>query len=617
MKALWKVYLIFILKFALAFWLFSLFRVLFYLFNSSYFPQPQALNFFGGFRFDWMTITLFYLPFFLSLFFFPNSKSKIQGFLFLFSSAIAILSSFLDFEYFKFTQKRTTADLFSTNGLEDDIISLLPSFIKDYWYLLVLAIICYLSVQWLYKKINTLSVERLNLKNYLLFILPVCLLTVVGFRGGIQLKPLNVIQASQYANAQNIPLVLNTPFTLIKSFFKDGIEVQQYYTDDELKKIYSPIQHFKEDSLVEKLNVVLIIAESFSKEYIGALNDYEGYTPFLDSLIEQSVVFPNAFANGKKSIEGLPAILSGIPTLMNTAYISSKYASNKIESLPRFLKSKGYQSAFYHGGENGTMGFNAFTQISGIDRYIGKNEYPNSKDFDGNWGIFDEAFLQFCIQDMNQMQEPFFSGIFTLSSHHPYTIPEQHKGKFKVGTLPIHQSVLYADYALKQFFKTAQKQPWFNNTLFIITADHTQQSDVVSYNNTVGMYRVPLIFYNSKLLSANRNMAVAQQNDIYPSVVDLLGFEADILSFGNSVFKDNEKFSVSYLNGIFQLISQQYCLQFDGEKTIGFFDLTTDPALHKNLLQENSDQQIYFEKKIKAFIQQYQTRITNNQLSFD
>ena len=126
MKSLGKTYIIFGLKLALLFWLFSLFRVLFYLFNSNYFPQPEAINFIGGLRFDWLTITILYLPFFISLWFFPRSNTLFQKILFLFSTALAIASNFLDFEYFKFTQKRTTSDLFTTKGIEEDVFRLLP-----------------------------------------------------------------------------------------------------------------------------------------------------------------------------------------------------------------------------------------------------------------------------------------------------------------------------------------------------------------------------------------------------------------------------------------------------------------------------------------------------------
>ncbi len=621
MKSLGKTYIIFGLKLALLFWLFSLFRVLFYLFNSNYFPQPEAINFIGGLRFDWLTITILYLPFFISLWFFPRSNTLFQKILFLFSTALAIASNFLDFEYFKFTQKRTTSDLFTTKGIEEDVFRLLPQFIYDYWYLGILAILCFWLVKVAYEKINQIKTERLSWKAYLLFSVPVFALTFVGFRGGVQLKPLNVIQASQYAKSQNIPLVTNTSFTLIKSTNKESIVVKDYFDETELSSIYSPIQKFSSDSVSKNLNVVLIIAESFSQEYIGFYNYGIGYTPFLDSLLSHSVVFKNAFANGKKSIEALPAILSSIPTLSNTSYISSKYGGNAIESLPRTLKKQGYSSAFYHGGANGTMGFQAFTQIAGIDNYCGEEDYPHEEDFDGNWGIFDEPYLQYCIGQFSAMTPPFFGSIFTLSSHHPYTIPKQYTGKFPTGTLPIHESIGYSDYALEQFFSEAKKSSWFENTLFIITADHTQANSNQWYNNPVGMYRIPIAYYCPKYLPDTIINTVTQQVDIFPTTLDLLGVESSIISFGQSAFNDTMHFSVSYLNGIYQIITGDYCLQFNGEETIGLYDWKEDNKLVNNLAKSQKidliEIQTKIEKQLKAYLQQCQARIVNNKLTYN
>lgn len=621
MKSFGKTYIIFGLKLALLFWLFSLFRVLFYLFNSNYFPQPEAINFVGGMRFDWLTITILYLPFFVSLWFFPRSNTLLQKVLFLFSTAIAIASNFLDFEYFKFTQKRTTADLFTTKGIEEDVFRLLPQFILDYWYLGVLAVLCFWLVKVVYEKIDQIATNRLTWKAYLLFSIPVFAITFVGFRGGVQLKPLNVIQASQYAKSQNIPLVTNTSFTLIKSTNKESIPVKEFFDEKELNSIYSPIQKFSNDSVSKNLNIVLIIAESFSQEYIGFYNDGNGYTPFLDSLLSKSVVFENAFANGKKSIEAVPAILSSIPTLSNTSYISSKYGGNAIESLPRTLKKQGYSSSFYHGGANGTMGFQAFTRIAEIDNYYGEEHYPNKADFDGNWGIFDEPYLQYCAAQFSNTPTPFFSGIFTLSSHHPYTIPQQYTDKFPKGTLPIHESIGYSDYALEQFFATAKKSSWFENTLFIITADHTQANTNQWYNNTVGMYRVPIAYYCPKYLTDTVINTVTQQVDIYPTALELLGVESSIISFGQSAFNETMHFSVSYLNGIYQIITDDYCLQFNSEKTIGFYDWKKDNDLINNLVGSQEDNlidiQIKIEKHLKAYLQQYQTRIVNNKLTYN
>ncbi len=137
--------------------------------------------------------------------------------------------------------------------------------------------------------------------------------------------------------------------------------------------------------------------------------------------MQQGLTFTNAFANGKRSIEALPSILSSLPAIMDNAFVTSLYSSNPIESLAAILKNKGYQTSFFHGGKNGTMGFDNFTKLVGIDAYFGLNEYPNEEDYDGNWGIYDEPYLQYFCNQISLMKEPFFTSVFTLSSHHPYS----------------------------------------------------------------------------------------------------------------------------------------------------------------------------------------------------
>ena len=511
--------------------------------------------------------------------------------------------------------KRTTADLFATTGLAQDLSNLVSTFLIDYWYLFIVAgILIWLTAK-AYNAIGRKKSPILSPVQSLLFFLILLVIYGLGARGGLQYRPLNVLQASAYATAQNVALVLNTPFTIIKSAFKDDIEKVDYFADNKLEQEYSPVLRFDSDSTARPLNVVLIIAESFSKEYVGALNDYPGYTPFLDSLIGESLVFPNAFANGKKSIESLPSILSGIPTLMNSAYITGPFASNRILSLPAMLKRQDYLSAFYHGGENGTMGFQAFTQLAGIENYVGRNEYPYEGDYDGNWGIFDEPFLQFSAADIGKMKQPFFAGIFTLSSHHPYTIPSKYKTKFQGGPLPILKSVEYADYSLKRFFENASEQPWFDETLFVITADHTSQSFTTEYSSAMGIYRIPMLYYCPKYLNPRVDDRITQQNDIFPSVIDFLQFDMELVSFGNSVFSDDkEPFAISYLNNIYQLIADDYCLQFDGEETLAFYNWKNDPQLQNNLILSGEEEYKVYERKIKAIIQQYNQRLMTNKL---
>ena len=167
------------------------------------------------------------------------------------------------------------------------------------------------------------------------------------------------------------------------------------------------------------------------------------FTPFIDSLIQESLVFTNGFSNGRRSIEGIPAVIAGIPSLMNSPFITSAYSGDKFYSLPYLLKQEGYNTSFYHGGTNGTMGFDNFCKAAGIDAYYGRYEYNNDKDFDGNWGIFDEPFLQFMAKSLDKTPQPFMASVFTLSSHHPYTIPEKYKNKFIKGNEFQRTSQLY------------------------------------------------------------------------------------------------------------------------------------------------------------------------------
>src|SRR5690554_127070 len=615
MKKLGRASIFFLLHLGLVFLLFSVLRVLFYAFNYRYFPDTQILNFIGGVRFDWLTITLLYLPFLLLFPFLFHTRNRVLKFLFLLSSGVAIALNAIDFEYYKFTLKRTTADLFTTTGLARDMGNLFTAFLFDYWYIVVIAILLFWLTAKGYNRISHFKTERLSIPQSILFFILLLALHIPGSRGGVQYRPLNVIHASAYAKAKNMAIVLNTPFTIIKSAYKEDIERVYYFSDEELAEIYTPVHSFSGDSVVKQLNVVVIIAESFSKEYIGSLNDYPGYTPFLDSLIDNGLVFTNAFANGKKSIESLPAILSGIPTLMNSSFITGRFASNRIESLPSFLGQKGYSSAFYHGGENGTMGFDAFSQLAGIQRYVGRNEYPSADDYDGHWGIFDEPFLQFCAEDMDKMQAPFFSTVFTLSSHHPYTVPDHYADRFKGGPLPILKSVEYADYSLHRFFETMKTKPWFDETLFIITADHTSQSFTPEYSSSVGIYRIPLLFYCPKYIEPQRDDRVVQQTDIFPSTIDFLGYDTELLAFGNTVFTPPaEGFSVSYLNNIYQLIEGDYCLLYDGKEIIAFHNWKLDPELQNNLIHSDLNYSQNLERNLKAIIQQYNNRLIENNL---
>ncbi|MDF1673348.1 MAG: sulfatase-like hydrolase/transferase [Vicingaceae bacterium] len=619
-------------KLAIAFLLFTLCRFVFYFVYANNFSDVSFNLFIYGLRFDMVAISFLFTPLiFLQLlpFSFRSLKRyhKILNIFFYIAIVIGITLNMVDVGYFEYTLKRTTADLFGMISTGDDFFTLLPHYIIDFWYAYVFcAALIYIAV-FLHKRFCKLVVtfKPYLKKDYFIHsAIFICFIgfLILGMRGGLQYKPLSIINAGQYAETQNIPLVLNTPFSIMKTLSADKVEAIEYFNENELVTIYTPEQEIKGSAQFKGKNVVLIILESFAKEYIGSLNNNKGYTPFLDSLINESYVYENAYANGQRSMESLPSILAGLPQLMGSSYIISNYASNELDGLPKILKQNGYNTSFYHGGANGTMGFNGFTKIIGIDSYYGLDEYPKNlkeKDYDGLWGIFDEPYLKYFSNELNNKKEPFFSTVFTLSSHHPYTIPKNHLYQFPKGNLDIHESIGYADYALKQFFEKSKKMQWFNNTIFVFTADHSSLSESAYYKNKLNRFAIPILIYDPTGNLKGKNKEYFQQIDITPTLLSLTIGDNSIIAFGNNSFQEKDKVVINYISNTYQMAFNEYFLIFDGEKTTNFYNTEKDSLLKDDLIDNLSQSESIiknkYETRLKAIIQQYNNRIINNQLS--
>ncbi len=635
-----NIFLMVLFKLSIVLVLFFLSRVVFYLFNLQYFSslgtQETLRIFFIGLRFDISAIVIINAPFiiFNTLpFSFRTGKiyQRILNSYFYVINSFALMTNFGDMIYFRFTLKRTTADIFRYLGVGGDFDKLLPQFLKDFWYIMVIWIVFVVLLVWLCSRFSLRVNTKKTVKkgdvtfyfvNTLLFLITI-FVGVIGIRGGFQLRPIGIITAGNYISAKNVPLLINTPFAIAKTIDNESLKPLTYFqTENELEKIYSPV-HKGDTTGFRQMNVVIIIMESFSAEHFGSLNRgvdegrYQGFTPFLDSLIGEGYVI-KAFANGKTSIQGIPAILSGIPSLMNESYIQSNYSTDKVISIAGALKQKGYTTAFFHGGTNGTMGFDSYTHYTGFDHYYGRSEYKNDRDYDGKWGIRDEEFFQYTAGIMNKMPQPFIMAFFSLSSHHPYVVPPKYAHRFRKGKLPIQESVMYADYSLKRFFETARAMKWFKNTLFVITADHTSEASLPWYQTDAGQYSIPVIFYQPGNKLKGLSGIVAQQTDIVPTIFDLIHYDHDYLAFGSSVFDSvAPRFSVHYISGIYGMIKDGYLLEFDGGKTTALFDMKNDSLQKNNLVSKNLPVQSALEIFLKAYIQQYNNRVIENRLTVE
>ena len=264
------------------------------------------------------------------------------------------------------------------------------------------------------------------------------------------------------------------------------------------------------------------------------------------------------------------------------------------------------------------MGFQAYARSAGFDLYFGMNEYDGIEAFDGTWAIWDEEFLQYYVRTMSQMQEPFMTAVFTASSHHPFRVPERYKGVFPVGKKPIHPCVGYTDHALRKFFSYAQQQDWYENTLFVITADHTNQVTMQEYATAKGLFEVPIAFYspqwNKGIL---HEQGAASQTDIMPSVLAYLGYQEPFFAFGEDILTKNKEnpWAVCYNHPAYQLLSDSLLLQFDGQKTYAVYNYQNDPLLQNNIAYETDYSAM--ERYLRAYIQQYIFRLTTNQLTIE
>ena len=583
--------------------------------------------FFYGLRFDATAIVISNLLF-IGLHFYPFSHFYSRAYqavlrsIFLIVNSVAVMMNFIDIEFVRFEGKRATTDFFKIMGFGDDFVNTMPRVVLDYWHFLLMVIVVVYLLNKLYKKISITTSrpqENFLLKslwgNIILAFLTFGL-CFIGFRGGIQYRPINIMTATRYATGKEVSLLLNTPFTILKTLGKNVLLPVNYYSREEAGKIYPVIHNYKSNQPFRSLNVVLLVVESLGKEYIGSLNNNTGFTPFLDSLMNYSIVFPNAFANGKRSIEGIPCIVAGIPALMDEPFITSAYNGNKVTSIASVLKRKGYQTLFFHGGTNGTMGFDNFSRLSGYDKYYGRKEYNNDSDFDGNWGIFDEPFMQYSVTKLNTVKQPFHATVFTLSSHHPYLVPKSLEGRFRKGPLPIHESISYTDYSLKKFFETASKTNWYDSTLFVITGDHTAISEYPFYQGHIGMYAVPVIFFQPTHLQKNTSLATTEQIDILPGILDLLNYDEPFFSFGSSMFDSTVTHSsVNYINGLYQLIENDYAIAMDSSNVQSVYMYKNDSLLTRNLKDSVPEIQLKMESKLKAIIQQYNDALLNNTMS--
>ena len=627
----------------LAYAVYFLARIIYLTINYSYFYQDLTLvHLFellgAGLVFDTSAILVTNIPYIVLMLLPWHGKERpaYQQFcrwVFVIVNSLALAINLIDACYFRFTMRRTTTTVFSEFANEQNLGSIFFTETLNHLYLVFL----FAFVAWgLYRlaRYSTLRHDSLRWWHYdvamLLSLAFVAPFVVAGIRGGFAtaVRPITISNANQYVNRPiEAALVLNTPFSLYRTIGKDVFSVPDYFaSEQELEAYYSPV-HRPASGIMDKKNVVVLIVESFGREYIGALNpclddsQYKGYTPCIDSLIARSITFSHTYCNGRKSIDGMPSILSSIPMFIEPFFLTPA-SMNHVSGLASILGGEGYQTAFFHGAQRGSMGFQAFARSTGFKDYYGREDFSSDKrfggeeEFDGTWAIWDEPFLQYYCAKMSEMKEPFMTAVFTASSHHPYVVPEKYRERFPEEGIEIHKCIRYTDMALGEFFRSASRQPWFKNTIFVLTSDHTNLSDHDYYQTDLGGFCSPIIIYEPGITDLQPAVQdkIAQQIDILPTVLGMLHYPKPYFAFGIDVLNTpaEDTWAVNYLNGIYQYVKHGHVLQFDGQRTRAVYALT-DSLMKHNLVGNCPDQES-MEHELKAIIQQYMARMTQDRL---
>ncbi len=625
-------------------WMLS--RVAFFVENWSTFAPYMSWPLFksmlhGALVFD--TSALLYInSLYLVLMLLPLHLKERPGFhaglkwLYVVTNAVGVAMNLMDSVYFQYTGRRSTVSVFTEFANEGNIASILMTEFAHHWYL-VLAFVLLVFLLWRCYTKPRLEVYRFGHHYYisqLVALLVMIPLAIVGIRGSVTAgtRPITISNANEFVNRPvEASVVLNTPFSMIRSIAKKVFVTPDYMPGDQMEATYSPLHS---SPVTDELshpgkNVVILIVESMGKEYIGSFNRdldcgaYRGYMPFIDSLLTQSLTFEYSYANGRISMDAMPSILSGLPMMVEPFFLTPA-SLNDVEGLPKMLAREGYSSAFFHGAHNISMGFSAYAHSIGYGHYYGLDEYCQSPkyggmdDFDGKWAIWDEPFLQFTLDNIGGMRQPFLATAFTASSHHPYNLPEQYRDSLKdEGGQPIHKCVRYTDLSLRRFFERASHEPWYRNTIFVLVADHTNQTSHDVYKTDLGLYSIPIIFFapDGSITPELRNDVIAQQTDITPTLLHLLGYSKPYLAFGDDLLSvsPEQSWAFSYNAGIYQLLQGDLMLQFDGAKTTAVYRFKTDKLLRENLVGRLPEQQP-MEQRLKAIIQQYMSRMNENRL---
>ena len=377
----------------------------------------------------------------------------------------------------------------------------------------------------------------------LLFLLSSAVL-IIPIRGGLQLAPMN--QSSVYFSTDNFAnqLAVNATWNFFSSVVKSpGRQSNPFVTmkEEKARSLRNALQPTTSENIPLlrpgiKPNVLIIMWESLTSKVVASVGGLAGITPHFDSLARQGILFTNMYASGDRSAKGIVAILSGYPAQPTTSIITIPTKTASLPSLPRTFKDQGYHNSFYYGGETEFSNIKSYLLQQGFEKLIDYKDFDESEK-NSKWGAHDHVVFNRLLSDLDSSQVPFFTTLFTLSSHEPFEVPgatvipgDDSEHKFL-------NSLHYTDASLGDFIEQAKSKPWWSNTLVVILADHGHPLPITNGGRS-DEFRIPMLWLGGAIEKGGLRVdSLGSQTDLAATLLDQLGYDTTEFAWSNNLFR--------------------------------------------------------------------------------
>lgn len=439
-------------------------------------------------------------------------------------------------------------------------------------------IIVIVAGYWLYRKL--IESVRFQAKRSLWTVaVQFCLIGLLIFtfiRGGYGKAPLNPSRSYFSAIPFYNHAAVNTQYALMREYFtrnqRQRSPYKYFHEENKIKDLLKPAFLANPDSSLnilttDKPNVVLVVLESFVADLVESLGGEPGITPHFDELIKDGVSFNQIYAASDRSDKGLVAVFGGFPAQGPESII--KYI-DKHENMPAIgqeLQAAGYKTSFFHGGQSEFYNMKSYMLSHGIEEII-DNIHFSPLDPRTSWGVYDHVVFEKMFETLNEEKQPFFSSIFTLVNHEPFSLNSAYKFGQDTNANKFKSTAYYTDQCIFEFLEKSKKEDWYKNTLFVFVADHGHRLPTEKYDIThPKRFHIPLVFYGDVIKKEYRGMKIdkiGNQTDLASTLLHQLNLPTEKYTWSRDLFNSSRP-AIAFYNSkdAFGVITKDQVVSYD------------------------------------------------------